>query len=971
MSDIQSCESELERLFIEKSVSQGYTYRKDIRNTQAVNENFKRHIEQKNETTLSEKEFAQILQQISGKSPFECAAILQDKVIIRRDNDQTSNLVIYDTKQWCRNHFEVINQLKDGKHRYDVLLLINGIPMVHIELKNSTVTPTRALEQIRHYKSHSQGDCELLSFVQIFIISNGSLTYYCVNNERKFFNIDVKKDVVPIFEWTDKENKPLNGLLSDFAPTFLEKCFLSEMIARYIVMIKTTKQLMILRPYQVYAVKAIINQIQYSSKTHGYIWHTTGSGKTLTSFKTATILRDQEDIDKIIFVVDRKDLDKQTIQEFNRFEEKCVDLTKNSGQLKEKLLDSSQKLIVTTIQKMSRLLKNEAATIKDIKNKRVIMIFDECHRSQFGDYNARIRESFKNLQMFGFTGTPIFPVNSKKMLITGNQQQKMETEHIFEKCLHRYLIADAIKDRNVLQFHIDYYEPQENVNHESPRWKRLVAEKIVETHKSATVGRQYNAIFATSKIVDAIEYFKIFKDLQKDLPENDRLHIASIFSPPPNMNLVDKLHEDLEDENAEYKSDGAEGTKKEALEMIIRDYNQLFGVGYDLSADETKGFMGYHGDISARIKDHHVLRTSKKIGQTIDILIVVDMFLTGFDSKFINTLYVDKKLEYHGLIQAYSRTNRLHNANKPFGNIYNFRRLKANVDEAIQIFSFKDHARSNVWIVPEFAQEKAKLETQLKELARIFEAENLCYSPVSAPKLSDDTKTEFFREFQEVIKTRKALEQYIFEDQSAVEKIYPKHEFNAMTCVYLQLLQKSQTKNPAEEKDDEDTEDSQLDLELELLHRDVVDVEYIKNLTIEYVQKNCEKGIESFLGEIQQDVVGVRESEFVKEFIEYCCTQKDLAGKSRREIEQAYTDFKEAKEINAWKALCEEEGLELDKLWDMRKAYVHRGDWLDKASKISDLISGNMGVIQRIERQDCLEKKIDAIVDLYLCEDGE
>lgn len=779
-------ESELEKVFLEKLRDMGYIYRRDITTIEALNQNFKEQLEFWNKITLSQSELKRILRDITGKGVFESTKILHDKYTLLRDDGTGLNISLYDTKNWCQNTFEVINQLKYGddafNHRYDVHILINGIPMVHIELKNEFISPERALVQIARYKDEQKPTLRtsLLGFVQIFIVSNNSLTFYFVNNER----LDFQKSAqfIPVFMWADENNNKLNHLIARFAPSFLEKCFLSRMISRFIVQVNTRQELMILRPYQVHAVERIIRQVN-ESYGNGYIWHTTGSGKTLTSFKCATVLKENENIHKVLFVVDRKDLDKQTVREFNLFEEGCVDETSNTGHLLEKLTNPSVKIIVTTLQKLNRLLDNYRPDVQHLGDKKKVFIFDECHRSQFGESNKKIRDTFKNIQMFGFTGTPIFAENSKKMFTRDYKTKKITTEDIFGEQLHSYLISHAIEDNNVLRFHIDYFDTADNTDYSTPSWKQAVADKILKDHGRSTVNRQFNAILTTASIKDAIEYYRIFAEAQKNA--EDKLNIACIFSPPPSIKL--DLQEDLEAEKDEYARDSAaQNAKKEALEGIMADYNAAYGKSFKLeSADNTNNFIGYYGDIADRMKAHRQIRTELSPRSAIDVLIVVDMFLTGFDSKFINTMYIDKNLEYHGLIQAFSRTNRTYNALKDQGNIICFRNLKEKVDEAIKLFSRPEHEESESYWETKSALELANdFAAQTESLKQVFSARGLDFNPASVANL--DHKEEFHAEFQKLVRLKNTAAQYTLDDMSALAEVFPEAQYKAFHRAFIE-----------------------------------------------------------------------------------------------------------------------------------------------------------------------------------------
>ena len=924
-------ENKLENDFIDKLKAQGYTYLAEVNTIESLHQNFRRHIEKNNDIKLSKREFDNMLNEIITDDVFKNTERLHDKYTLKRDDNSTLNITLYNTREWCKNSFEIINQLtkKEGDlhQRYDVIILINGIPMVHVELKKYDVSASKAIEQIDNYKKAQRKvlHSSIMCFTQLYIVSNINTTYYFANNNSLSVNNNAR--FIPVFMWADDKNKKITNLLGDFSETFLEKCFLSKMIARYIVRLQTENKLMVLRPYQVYAVESIINHIKESS-SNGYIWHTTGSGKTLTSFKCATILKEEEGIDKILFVVDRKDLDKQTRDEFNKFEEGCVEQTKNKQHLLEKLLDSKEKIIVTTLQKLTMLLKNNATSLSVLKNKKMIFIFDECHRSQFGSSNKLIRDTFNNIQMFGFTGTPIFSENSKKFITEDSQvRKKMETETIFDKCLHEYLISHAINDNNVLRFKVDYYGKKEGDNEHTKLSKKSIVDIILKEHKNVTGDKSFNAIFTTQSINDAIEYYKLFKEEQKDKDIEDKLNITAVFSPPPNFESPER--EDCENEENDYEDKSTHKLKEIALKEIIDDYNSMFGTSFNLSFSfgNADNFSGYYDDISVRMKHHRDLRSEKKADKTIDILIVVDMFLTGFDSKFINTLYVDKKLEYHGLIQAFSRTNRIYNEAKPHGNIINFVDLKEKVDEAIRLFSSREsEVQNTVWLAGSFEEVRDKYATQVEILKEIFEKKNLEFAPYNIYNLEGDDKKEFYKEFYKLIKLHNIVPQYINDDTQSIKDIMTEDNFDGFKCVYNEARKDPYSKSKPDLTPENDPE---LDFPIELLSSDIIDWEYIQRLLVNCIRVSStettiksSKELESLLKTVRGDYFYVDKAKLIEEFFEYCQSHRDeINGKTNDEI-VAIMDSFENEKINAdWKALSEEHNLNLEFLLETVEYY--------------------------------------------------
>jgi type I restriction enzyme R subunit len=554
-----SLERQIEEQLIDKLQSLKYEYRQDIRDRDGLVKNFREKFQSLNRVQLGNSEFERLLDEIITSDVFAAAKILRDRNSFSRDDGTPLNYTLVNIKDWCKNTFEVVSQLRintDNSHqRYDVILLINGVPVVQIELKSLGISPRRAMEQIVDYKNDPGNGYTktLLCFIQLFIVSNRSDTWYFANNNSRHFSFNADERFLPVYQFAAEDNKKITHLDS-FAEAFLPKCTLSQMISRYMVLIASEQKLMMMRPYQIYAVKAIVDCI-HENCGNGYIWHTTGSGKTLTSFKASTLLKDNPDIEKCVFVVDRKDLDRQTREEFNRFQEGCVEENTHTGALVRRLLsdDYADKVIVTTIQKLGLALdenskrskenkKQGKATYKEqlepLRNQRMVFIFDECHRSQFGENHKAIKEFFPNSQLFGFTGTPIFEQNATYQQIDGQQASLRTTADIFQRELHAYTITHAIDDRNVLRFHIDYYKPEgKNVPKQGETLaKQAIVEAILNKHDAATGGRRFNATLATASINDAIEYFNLFKSLQDEKKKTDpafqTLNITCVFSPP-------------------------------------------------------------------------------------------------------------------------------------------------------------------------------------------------------------------------------------------------------------------------------------------------------------------------------------------------------------------------------------------------------------------------------------------------------
>lgn len=551
-------EAQIEQVLIAKLGELKYTPRPDIRDRATLEANFREKFQQLNRVRLTDEEFARLLEEIVTPDVFTAAQTLRTRNSFIRADGTPLNYTLVSIDDWCKNSFEVVNQLRISTdyshHRFDVILLINGVPVVHIELKTLGINPRRAIEQIVEYKNDPGNGFTrtLLCFMQVFIVSNRDSTYYFANNNARHFSFNADERFLPIYQFAAPDNSKINGL-DEFADAFLAKCTLGQMISRYMVLVASEQKLLMMRPYQIYAVKNIVKCIEENSG-NGYIWHTTGSGKTLTSFKASTLLKANPNIEKCLFVVDRKDLDRQTREEFNRFQEGCVESNTNTGELVRRLLsdEAADKVIVCTIQKLGLALnenskrnksreKRGLATYADqleaMRDKRIVFIFDECHRSQFGENHQTIKEFFPKAQLFGFTGTPIFEANASYKQINGEEQTLKTTQDLFQQSLHEYTITHAIEDRNVLKFHVDYFKPD---GKNPPKQgetiaKRAIVEAILAKHDAATGGRKFNAIFATASINDAIEYHRLFEDIQAEKQQTDAGFVS--------LNIAAQRHE--------------------------------------------------------------------------------------------------------------------------------------------------------------------------------------------------------------------------------------------------------------------------------------------------------------------------------------------------------------------------------------------------------------------------------------------
>ena len=922
-----------------------YQYRADICDRASLEHNFREKFEALNRVHLSDGEFARLLDEIVTPDVFGAARTLRSINAFTREDGTPLNYTLVNIKDWCKNTFEVVNQLRINTdyshHRYDVLILINGVPCVQIELKTLGINPRRAMEQIVDYKNDPGNGYTktLLSFLQLFIVSNRTNTYYFANNNARHFSFNADERFLPIYQFADEANHKITQL-DEFADKFLVKCTLGQTISRYMVLVASEQKLLMMRPYQVYAVKQIVDCI-HQNCGNGYIWHTTGSGKTLTSFKASTLLKDNPDIEKCLFVVDRKDLDRQTREEFNRFQEGCVEENTNTATLVRRLLsdDYADKVIVTTIQKLGLALdenskrnkqqkKDGKATFKEqlapLSDKRIVFIFDECHRSQFGDNHDAIKNFFPKAQLFGFTGTPIFEKNATVKQFEGVEGQFRTTEDIFQKQLHAYTITHAIEDANVLRFHVDYFKPEGPKNAKaSPAKpgealaKKAVVEAILTKHDTATAGRRFNAILATASINDAIEYHRLFGHLQQARqasdPDFQPLNIACVFSPPADGNAdVKQLQQDLPQEKHDNEED-PEG-KKAALKNILASYNARYGSNHTVGE-----FDLYYQDVQKRIKDQQWPNADFPHTKKIDITIVVDMLLTGFDSKYLNTLYVDKNLKYHGLIQAFSRTNRVLNGTKPYGNILDFRQQQDNVDGAIALFSGEsaDPKAREIWLVDKAPVVIQKLDAAVQKLADFMQSQGLACAPEAVPQLKgDDARAAFIKNFKEVQRLKTQLDQYtdLTEDNAAaIEHILPREDLQAFRGVYLDTAQRLKAQQDRRGQDGDKSalgdEVDQLDFEFVLFASAVIDYDYIMGLMSRFSQQGPGKqkmSREQLIGLIQADAKFMNERDDIAAYIN---TLKAGEGLAVPAIEEGYTRFKKEKDGAELAAIAAQHGL--------------------------------------------------------------
>ncbi|WP_153398219.1 type I restriction endonuclease subunit R [Chryseobacterium vaccae] len=897
--------------------------------------NFKSQLEKHNKKRLAEagrtaftdKEFEKIRIHLEGGTRFEKAKKLRDLYPLDTEDGQRIWVEFLDRQKWCKNEFQVSNQITtEGrkKCRYDVTILINGLPLVQIELKRKGTELKEAYNQIQqYYKTSYTG---LFDYVQLFIISNGVNTRYFANNPNGGYNFT--------FNWTDTENVPYNDL-SQFANSFLERCSLGKMISKYIVLHEGDRALMVLRPYQYYAVEKILTRIENTAK-NGYIWHTTGAGKTLTSFKTAQLASEIDGVDKVIFVVDRRDLDTQTQSEYDAFEKGAVDGTDNTYEL-IKRLGGNSKIIITTIQKLNNAVTRDRYNkhLQEVREQKVVMIFDECHRSQFGDSHRNIRQFFSNLQIFGFTGTPIFAKNANEHT----------TAEIFDDCLHKYLIKDAIADDNVLGFLVEYYKGNTELGGDYMNETRMteIAKFILGNFHKSTADGEFNALFATQSITALVKYYKLFKQL------NPEIKIGAVFTFPSISNQ--------DDENTGMGQGFAnEKVTSDELADIMSDYNQMFDTSFS-----TENFGAYYDDINLRMKK------KKPDMEPLDLLLVVNMFLTGFDAKKLNTLYVDKNLEYHGLLQAFSRTNRILNDKKQFGKIICFRNLKANVDEAIKLFS------NNQPVEHIIRGSYDEVKGQLSDLMQDFKEK---YPEVQIVDLlqSEDDRRDFVLDFRDIIKKRAEIQ--VYDDFDSEDSSFPmtNQEFMDFRSKYLDIADRVHTsstigEDPQVYGNQQTLED--IDFCLELLHSDIINVSYILKLMagLDTKKDDYEKERQRILDTISNDSQTRNKTPLFHEFMqENIDNNKEEFERSKTDgtldLESLLNEFITRKRDEAIHKLADEEGINVEAL----AAFIAEYDYLrrEKPEIIQDAVKQiKVGLNERRTIIDRVSQKLKTIISVF------
>jgi type I restriction enzyme R subunit len=939
----------LEEQLIAQLSNMGYAYVL-IKDEQSLLQNLKSQLEKHNGIQLTDKEFDRIVNILNKGSVFEKAKTLRAKQHIVRDNGDNLYFEFINTDFWCQNEFQVTHQITmDGKYknRYDVTLLINGLPLVQIELKRRGLELKEAFNQINRYQKHSFGTgAALFQFVQIFIISNGVNTKYYSN-----FGT-TKPEFTQTFYWTDINNKRLTNILNGFTSDFLEPCHISKMICKYIVLHEGNKRLMVMRPYQYYAVEAIVERVKNTNKG-GYIWHTTGSGKTLTSFKASQILMNLPQVKKVVFVVDRKDLDYQTSKEFNEFSAGSVDGTNNTQDLVNKFANDT-KLIVTTIQKLNNAIQPKyASKMKALENEPMVFIFDECHRSQFGDTHKNIMAYFKNVQLFGFTGTPILAENSVK-----NALGERTTTELFGDCLHKYVITDAIKDENVLKFAIEYvgrYKQKDGVATnidievedidtkelmEHPTRLEKIVDYIIAHHDRKTHSRKFTGMFCVSSVETLIKYYDIFQ--AKKEARLHRLNIATVFSFAANedeleIGNIDSLDlNEVAEPQAKY-SEAPSKHSREKLDEYIVHFNKMFGTGH--STKDTQSFYNYYNDVSKKVKE-----------QKVDILLVVNMFLTGFDSKGLNTLYVDKNLKYHGLIQAFSRTNRIKDELKSQGNIVSFRNLKKATDDAITLFSNKDAI--DVIVMKPFEDYVGKFNEAFEELLSITPS----VDSVNELK-SEEDELAFIKAFRDLMRLKNVLSAFADFNWDSLEM--NEQQFEDYKSKYLDLHDKTKSKPEKVSILDD------VDFELELIHRDEINVNYILQLLIKLKSK-----VQGDVSNFEKEIFGLLGSESTlrskKELIEKFIAENLPVIEDTENVTEEFEKFWNEEQLKAFNNIVSEENLSKDKTDKLIAEYLF-AEKPPLRDEVLDLIEGDKPtLLERKKIGDRILNKILGFVETFI-----
>lgn len=947
-------EALLENDLIRQLISLGYDS-VQIHDGDAFVSNLKTQLEAFNKTKFTAKEFDAILNHLAKGNVFEKAKTLRDRFHLAKEDSTSFYVRFFNNEDWSTNLYQVTNQVQQQGsflNRYDVTLLVNGLPLVQIELKRSGIEIKEAFNQINRYQRHSfWSNHGLFQYVQLFVISNGVNTKYLANNRLQ--------SVKQTFFWADENNRNTTEL-SAFAAAFLNTDHLGKFIAHYVVMNETFKSMMVLRPYQYFATEAIIRQVSTGNE-NGYIWHTTGSGKTLTSFKASQIIMDLPHVHKVVFVVDRKDLDYQTMQEFNSFKKDSVDVTNDTRSLVKQLTDDT-KLVLTTIQKLNNAITKAhyENKLEHLKDKKIVFIFDECHRSQFGETRERITNYFHKSQLFGFTGTPIFADNANK-----NEFGKRTTRDLFGNCLHKYVITDAIRDQNVLRFGIEYvgkYRQKGNtfididvedidkaeVLNDTKRLEKI-ADYIIAYHGQKTFNKEYSALFATTGIDTLIKYYEIFR--RKKLAGEHDLRIATIFTFGTNEE-DDAAQDYLPDEGWSMAAHSDPVYKashtRDKLEEFIDDYNKQYGTAF--STKDSQAFENYFKDISKRLKEREKESFNDEKDR-LDLVLVVNMLLTGFDAKKVNTLYVDKNLKYHGLIQAYSRTNRTLGEQKSQGNILCFRNLKAATDTAITLFSNKEAIEEI--ILPPYASIAEKFNEALKNLLTIAPT----WQSV-AELVSEEEELAFVQAFRALLRVKNVLSSYT--DFNWESLGIDEQTFENYKTKYLDLYEKVKQDNAKQKASILDD----IDFELELIHRDLVNVAYIIKLLAKLKQtktSDAQKQKNEILKLLGGEVQLRSKRELIEKFIEENLPKIDDADNIQDEFEKYWQEQK----VLALAKLCEEESLDKEQFNALIETYIFSGQ-TPLRDEVLKCLGNRPSILQAREIGERIIAKMKEFVEVFV-----
>ena len=955
-------EEELERSFIKQLESQSYEYI-NIKNEEDLKNNLKIQLEKLNDIVFTENEWEIFFKKEianPSKGVVEKTKIIQENYIItlKRDDGSEKNIYLINKKDIYKNSLQVINQYEnnDGirQNRYDVTILVNGFPLVHVELKRRGVNLKEAFNQINRYSRESfWAGSGLFEYINIFVISNGTFTKYYSNTTRLLHVKNEKQRKGMSFEftsyWADSKNRQITDIV-DFTGTFFEKNTLLNIITRYCVL-TIDNQLLVMRPYQITATEKVLQQIYiaYNSKKEGtidaggFIWHTTGSGKTLTSFKTAQLITKRYNfIDKVLFVVDRKDLDYQTISEYNKFSEGCVNGNSNTKILTSQLEDNNCRIIVTTIQKLSIFCKKNVN--HSVYNKNVVIIFDECHRSQFGDMHLLIEKNFKKYYIFGFTGTPIYAINANSNGVINRKT----TEQIFGKMLHSYTIINAINDKNVLPFRIDYcstMKAYENIEDKkvkdidrngalmSPKRIEKIVEYILNNFDNKTFRNTYynlkekrlsgfNSILATASIDFAKLYYKEFKK------QKNNLKIALIYSFGVNEDEEGFVDENLED------TDKLDDSSRNFLEEAIKDYNNMFSTNFNTSGES---FQNYYKDVSRRVKERE-----------IDLLIVVNMFLTGFDAATLNTLWVDKNLKYHGLLQAFSRTNRILNSVKTFGNIVCFRNLENEINNALALFG--DDSAKGIILLKTFEEYYNGYKNEKNEEGYKQLIEQLVEDFPFGKEMNEEEEKNFIKLYGNILKLKNILS--VFDDFKG-KKILSERDFQDYQSIYIDLYEKFKKHN------DKEKIDNDIEFEIELIKQVDVNVDYILIKISEYHKKFMKN--EEILSKVSKLIDSSFElrnkKDLIKDFI--------LSLTPKSNIDEDWEDFIEEKKVEELDKIINEENLNKTKTYNFIKESFENNVVKSYGTSISELMPPISRFNKNVDRTGIKEKIFNKLLYFF------